>query len=268
MKKILLALVVLITPLCLYAQVPTYSTEGSEIWYYIQFVSNNLVIQSQGAEKMLTIETPVENQDAQLWKVEKSGDHTSGDLVTISNKADPTVKLRFISSGPDGGSGFYGTTTAGSYGEPSLMPTVCTVSDKTYPSLKGNPGSTLGYLLNPDGDTPGSKIKRNPNGTESGLPENALNFLLPDGVFTGIQTPSASAVKVYPNPTSEKLFVELPENATNITVLNITGQTVKRVKLSSVSTGEINISDLAAGIYFLKIEKPSGVETTKFLVKK
>ncbi|MDR3219704.1 MAG: Ig-like domain-containing protein [Dysgonamonadaceae bacterium] len=246
---------------------PAYSTGGNEIWYYIQFISNDLVVQSQGAEKMLTIETPVENQETQLWKVEKSGEHSTGDLVMISNKADPSIKLRFLSGGPDGGSAFYGTKTAGSYGEPSLMPEVCAVNDETYPSLKGYPGSTLAYLLRPEGDTPGSKIKRNPNGTATGLPENALKFVLQEKIVTGINAPATSKVKVYPNPADDKLVLENLTDVNNIAMLNITGQTVKQARPASGFTEEINISELTPGVYFLKIEKTFGVETVKVLVK-
>ncbi|MDR1584810.1 MAG: metallophosphoesterase [Prevotellaceae bacterium] len=242
---------------------PTYSTAENEIWYYIRFVSNNLVIQSQGAEKMLTIEIPVENQDNQLWKVETA----AGDLVTISNKAVPSIKLRYVGSGPDGGSGFYGTTAVGTYGEPRLMPDVCTVNGKAYPSLHGRPTSTLGYLLRPEGNTPGSKIKRNPNGTTSGLPENAICFVLPENLFTGINTSRTPSLKAY-QTSSSILTVELPEDAKNIVIRNATGQMVKQVKPTNGSLREISISDFATGIYILQVDKLSETETLKFLVKK
>jgi hypothetical protein len=75
-------------------------------------------------------------------------------------------------------------------------------------------------------------------------------------------------VKVFPNPAVENIFVELPENATKISILNITGQTVKQVTPGSESVVTIPVSGLAAGIYVLKVEKTSDTDISKFVVKK
>ncbi|MEZ4800337.1 MAG: LamG-like jellyroll fold domain-containing protein [Flavobacteriales bacterium] len=60
---------------------------------------------------------------------------------------------------------------------------------------------------------------------------------------------------IYPNPTSGKLLLDSPNMLINvpIAIYNLTGQLVKQT-LSSGEKTIIDISDLPAGIYFLKVE--------------
>lgn len=68
----------------------------------------------------------------------------------------------------------------------------------------------------------------------------------------GIQTNQADAYayQVYPNPATDVLFVSFNEAGKNYALYNALGGLVK----SDVLTGEINISDLPAGVYLLQID--------------
>ncbi|MDR3340147.1 MAG: T9SS type A sorting domain-containing protein [Candidatus Symbiothrix sp.] len=242
---------------------PTYSTPGNEIWYYIQFLTNNLVIQANTVGTLTTAEIPVKDNLNQLWKLEEAG---ATDVVTISSKQNPAVKLHFMSvSGAT--SGFFATESAGSYGEPYVLRKAITEGDVSYPALKAAQSRSNAYFAKPQSDTPGAYVARNPNETAAALRENALKFVLPEKLFTGIIAPATSKIKVYPNPADNKLVLENLTDANSIAMLNIVGQTVKPARPIFGFSEEINITELAPGVYFLKIEKTSGVETVKVLVK-
>ena len=74
---------------------------------------------------------------------------------------------------------------------------------------------------------------------------------------TDIDTPIFETVKVatYPNPATDVLTIELPENEQfkNVNIFNINGQNIYNTNISS-SKFELNVSDWAAGIYFLQID--------------
>lgn len=65
-------------------------------------------------------------------------------------------------------------------------------------------------------------------------------------------------IVVYPNPTSEQIFVSFKESqsAVNIFICDILGKIVKEVSLSQVYTNEevnINVEDLPSGVYTLRV---------------
>ena len=72
-------------------------------------------------------------------------------------------------------------------------------------------------------------------------------------------------VKVYPNPTSEVLNVEVPEIST-VQLLDISGQQI--TKITDVTKKiELNVQNLASGIYMIKISNNSNVATKKVVIK-
>ena len=61
-------------------------------------------------------------------------------------------------------------------------------------------------------------------------------------------------ILLYPNPVTEKLYIEFGNKPAGFSMVNATGETVKAGKLDSF-TSEINISALPQGIYFLKVDE-------------
>ncbi len=67
--------------------------------------------------------------------------------------------------------------------------------------------------------------------------------------------------KLYPNPTNNVLNIEITSQVKSIEIYNIQGQKVK-----SATQKQINVSDLASGIYMIKIQDTeNAVSTKKFL---
>lgn len=76
----------------------------------------------------------------------------------------------------------------------------------------------------------------------------------------------ASKVSVYPNPTSNVVNISSTINATigKVDMTDMNGRTVKSVNVNATE-GQISVSDLATGIYMMKITTDQGVATKKIV---
>ena len=78
------------------------------------------------------------------------------------------------------------------------------------------------------------------------------------------------ALKVFPNPVSEQLFIEanlLENEIVNISLVNIMGQTVKVDTASGTNIRTtIEVTELAAGTYFLRLETKEGAAIRKVVI--
>lgn len=76
---------------------------------------------------------------------------------------------------------------------------------------------------------------------------------LEEGTTTSIESSLAASVSIFPNPTSEVLFIEGLDNINDISLYNLQGQ----LSLSSVSSS-IDVSALPSGMYVVKISTDAG----------
>lgn len=74
------------------------------------------------------------------------------------------------------------------------------------------------------------------------------NLLLYDGLINSLPSTQNVGIKVYPNPVSDILYVSSSENIRSLELYSLNGVVMKKVN-SSV----MNVADLAAGTYILKI---------------
>lgn len=74
---------------------------------------------------------------------------------------------------------------------------------------------------------------------------------------------------VYPNPTRDKLTIRLPSNMekSTVTLTNLDGRHFSSFEIQH-STFEVNVSDLPAGEYLLKISTPAGTVVRRGVVLK
>lgn len=78
-------------------------------------------------------------------------------------------------------------------------------------------------------------------------------------------------LKLYPNPTTGKVYIDLPGNGSgvaDITVLNETGQQVYRTSLQVYGRAEISLDRLTSGIYFILIRNNEISSIEKIILKK
>ncbi|WP_396199378.1 T9SS type A sorting domain-containing protein [Flavobacterium sp.] len=94
---------------------------------------------------------------------------------------------------------------------------------------------------------------------------NATENLLGNSSFN---TTKAVFSIVYPNPVTDFASISLVDTTINaITVMDINGRIVKSGNSNELATAKIDLSDLTAGIYLMKIETDNGVSTEKIIKK-
>ena len=78
---------------------------------------------------------------------------------------------------------------------------------------------------------------------------------------------AAAKFAVYPNPTTGMVTISNDNNSTlqSVTISDLNGRTVKTLKLNGESTSQINIADLAAGVYMMNIASDQGSITKKIV---
>ena len=88
------------------------------------------------------------------------------------------------------------------------------------------------------------------------------NLYLYDGSTTAVSKLDKSGISVYPNPVKSSLFVNgLPQNAT----VNIYDMRGKLVINRQNSDNQIDVNNLAKGIYSIQISGKNGITTKKFV---
>jgi sugar lactone lactonase YvrE len=81
------------------------------------------------------------------------------------------------------------------------------------------------------------------------------------------EIPTNDAVGIYPNPTKDQLMVTVNRKLNEVTVLNALGQVLMEQKNYNSNKAVINVSGLAAGVYFVKVSGRNGAVVTKRFVK-
>ncbi len=91
------------------------------------------------------------------------------------------------------------------------------------------------------------------------------------GIITGLEVNFVNGLKIYPNPVKEdKLLVSVPYTSTEeleVSILNNQGQRVKTKKLSG-GEGEVGVSDLSNGIYYVRLKSGSANYTKKIIIQR
>jgi hypothetical protein len=83
--------------------------------------------------------------------------------------------------------------------------------------------------------------------------------------YAGINDLSAISCKIYPNPASETLTVEVQKPGSRIALYDITG----KIQYTGILSAGLNMFDISAyppGIYFLRITDGNSTYNTKLVV--
>ncbi|MFA9388792.1 MAG: T9SS type A sorting domain-containing protein, partial [Prolixibacteraceae bacterium] len=92
---------------------------------------------------------------------------------------------------------------------------------------------------------------------------DGVNFILwDDGTITNIDIIRNDIFFIYPNPTTDILYLECSSNG-RILVFNTKGKMVHQQLIEDVRT-EINVSGFISGIYLIKFESNTGAGTSLF----
>lgn len=90
-----------------------------------------------------------------------------------------------------------------------------------------------------------------------------INVIAPP-IITGLENnlELSSKVEIYPNPTSHQLTIDTKLDLSEITIIDITGKSIKSIK---ENTKVVNVTSLSNGIYFIKLVTDEGTITKKFV---
>jgi hypothetical protein len=86
--------------------------------------------------------------------------------------------------------------------------------------------------------------------------------VIQEGIPTGIKKTENDNIKIYPNPTSTKLFINGLTQSTKLSVYNLRGILVLSKHLFD---NQIDVSNLTNGIYIIKFENKGGITIRKFI---
>ncbi len=77
------------------------------------------------------------------------------------------------------------------------------------------------------------------------------------------------AFKIYPNPTTDKVFIDLPDEAIyQINLIDISGKIMKQMETEPYTTNvEINISDLTKGMYLVEMSNETSNTIQKLIIE-
>jgi hypothetical protein len=115
------------------------------------------------------------------------------------------------------------------------------------------------------------------NITNLAIPPNMPNYALGrwlnspcDSLYKPPPPPIPLAWQVYPNPTTDMLYISVPDSSItqlNISLHNTAGQRVmlRDIAVSNTYKAEINIAHLAKGVYYLRVQHGSERFTTKVI---
>lgn len=103
--------------------------------------------------------------------------------------------------------------------------------------------------------------------------EDGSRMLLPPCSFTlsnnsgAVSSVNVDKVGVYPNPADDIINVTAAETIDNVTLFNIAGATIGSYNGDGSSSMQINVDNLPAGNYFVRITTGSSSSTLKFIKK-
>ncbi|MBU4054633.1 MAG: T9SS type A sorting domain-containing protein [Proteobacteria bacterium] len=83
-------------------------------------------------------------------------------------------------------------------------------------------------------------------------------------ILTVSEKASAGHVNVYPNPASDIVYIDLPENIISVRIFNINGVLVWQT-VPGKSVSEINVKDFSSGMYMIKVLTSKESIITKFV---
>lgn len=92
------------------------------------------------------------------------------------------------------------------------------------------------------------------------------NIVFGEGEATSAPLLEKMALKVYPNPAHDRLYVQHPD-MTGYTISNSLGQALEREVFGATHQKTIELNNLRTGIHFITVQSKDGIQTTRFIKK-
>ena len=82
--------------------------------------------------------------------------------------------------------------------------------------------------------------------------------------YESISEIDPSQIKIYPNPTTDKLIFDSKENIQSVEIINHLGESIDLISINNFQK-TIDVKNLPAGFYHLKIKTQSGIYSSNFI---
>lgn len=99
------------------------------------------------------------------------------------------------------------------------------------------------------------------------VPPLSMTAVLIPSVSAGVEDFAAQPVAVYPNPTSDVLYVSNDGSVKSVDILNTNGLAMKSVNASGAADAVVAVSDLAKAVYVVRINTANGTKFSTVVVK-
>ncbi|MBR5984513.1 MAG: leucine-rich repeat domain-containing protein [Bacteroidales bacterium] len=86
-------------------------------------------------------------------------------------------------------------------------------------------------------------------------------------ILTGISAPELAEINLYPNPVNDILNIVSSETISEIEIVNVMGQVVKRVEVNA-DNAACNVEDLVSGVYVIRIRTIQQTNEAAFFQRK
>jgi|GEM_PF-1848457 len=93
------------------------------------------------------------------------------------------------------------------------------------------------------------------------------NIIVDGSETAGVKENNITSLAVTPNPASDFVNITNNENAlvNGVVITDLNGRTVKTAKFAGVAQAQVNVSDLASGVYMMTISSDKGSVTKKIV---
>ncbi len=99
------------------------------------------------------------------------------------------------------------------------------------------------------------------------VPSLSVTAIVVPSVHTGVDGFAAQPVAVYPNPTTDVLYVSNDGTIKSVDIVNTSGVVVKTVNASADDDVTISVADLDKAVYLVRIRTAGGVKYSTVVVK-
>lgn len=99
------------------------------------------------------------------------------------------------------------------------------------------------------------------------VPPLSMTAVLVPSAHTGVDGFAAQSVAVYPNPTTDVLYVSNDGTIMSVDIVNTSGVVVKTVNATADDDVAISVADLDKAVYLVKIRTAGGVKFSTVVVK-
>jgi hypothetical protein len=88
------------------------------------------------------------------------------------------------------------------------------------------------------------------------------------GPVISVETPVATSLMIYPNPSSDRIYIQCSNNIKSVEIIDMTGRSVQHIEGIDNNSYSLNISNLSQALYFVKVIDENNQPIISKIIKK